>query len=546
MNAIGAAAYATHEVFNQAEPLLDFDAYGGDRALRDAVAAFGLESHATKFAETGRLVGSAEVQDFADQANRHGPTLESHDRFGVRVDRIHFHPAYHALMSRAVADEVHSYGWTAKGPKAHQARAVLAYLWNQAEVGIMCPMLMTYASVAALRADAALASAWEPGILSRTYDPRPIAPDKKRGLTVGMAMTEKQGGSDLRRIATTARRGDGHWLITGHKWFFSAPQSDLFLTLALTEKGVTCFLARGWRQDGSRNRLLVQRLKDKCGNRANASSEVEFRDLEAVMLGEEGHGIRAILAMGHVTRLDCAISSAAIQRLALAHALNHCATRSAFQRRLIDQPMMTNVLADLAIESEAAMWASLRIAAGLDAPAGDDEHEFNRLAVPLVKYWVCKRTPPFVAEALECHGGNGFVETGPMARLYREAPLNGIWEGSGNVIGLDVPRALRTAPRARDAFLGELERARGLDRRYDAALDGMAAILAASADERALRAGLERMALVLQAGLMLRFSAPEAADAFLASRLDGAGARAYGALPGGTAFAAILERARAA
>jgi putative acyl-CoA dehydrogenase len=546
MSAIGATAYATHEVFNQATPLSDFDAFGGDVALKSAVRAFGLDGFSAKFADIGRLVGSDEVQALARDANRFGPTLESHDRLGHRVDRIAFHPAYHELMRRAIAAETHSFGWIAKQPKAHQARAVLAYLWSQGEVGIMCPLLMTYASIASLRVDPAMAARWEPQILSRDYDPRPIAPAQKRGLTVGMAMTEKQGGSDLRQITTTARPGDGGYLITGHKWFFSAPQSDLFLTLARTEAGITCFLAPGWLPDGTRNCLVIQRLKDKCGNRSNASSEVEFRDLWAERLGNEGQGIRTILAMGHVTRLDCAISSAAMQRLALIHAVQHCATRSAFQKRLIDQPLMTNVLADLALEAEAAMWAALRLASGLDAAPGTHDHELNRIATPLVKYWVCKRTPPAIAEAMECHGGNGYVEDAILARLYREAPLNGIWEGSGNVICLDVLRAFERERTAAEAYFAELDAARGADRRYDAFVDTLQGAVADAARQSGLRLAVERLALALQASLLLRFSSPEVADAFIASRLGGEHGRAFGTLPNATAFARIIERARGA
>lgn len=546
MSTIGATAYATHEVFNQATQLSNFDAFGGDVALKSTVRAFGLDGFSTRFAEIGHLVGSDEVQTLARDANRFGPTLESHDPLGHRVDRIAFHPAYHELMRRAIDAETHSFGWTEQKPKAHQARAVLAYLWNQGEVGIMCPLLMTYASVAALRADPAMAARWEPQIVSRDYDPRPIAPTHKRGLTVGMAMTEKQGGSDLRQITTTARPGDGGYLITGHKWFFSAPQSDLFLTLARTEAGVTCFLAPGWLADGTRNRLLIQRLKDKCGNRSNASSEVEFRDLWAERLGEEGQGIRTILAMGHVTRLDCAISSAAMQRFALITAIQHCSTRSAFQKRLIDQPLMVNVLADLALESEAAMWATLRLASGLDAAPGSHEYELNRIATPLMKYWVCKRTPPAIAEAMECLGGNGYVEDAVLARLYREAPLNGIWEGSGNVICLDVLRAFERERAAADAFFGELQAARGADHRYDAFIDGLSRVIAEAPQQSGLRFAVERLALAFQASLLLRFSTPNVADAFIASRLAGDHGRAFGTLASATDFTPIVERARAA
>lgn len=543
---LGAETHATHEVMNQAPPLADFNAYASDKALKAAVTAFGTGWAEDRLHNVGATVGSTHVQELARLANRHGPELETHDRFGNRTDQVEFHPAWHELMALAVGQEVHCLPWVSPRAGAHTARAAISYLWNQGENGILCPLLMTFAAVPALRHDPKLTEFWQPLLTSRTYDGRQAPAVAKRGATAGMAMTEKQGGSDLRQTQTTAtRNGDGTWSITGHKWFFSCPQSDLFLTLARTPAGVSCFAVAGWLPDGSRNRLLIQRLKDKVGNRSNASCEVEFRGLIGTLLGEDGHGIRAILEMGHLTRMDVAISSAGIMRLATAHATHHCQGRLAFQRRLIDQPMMLAVLADLALESEAAMWTALRVADAYDKGQTDPaERALNRLLAPVVKYWVAKRCPGHVVEALECHGGNGFIDTHPLARLYREAPLNSIWEGSGNVICLDVVRALSREPAAADAFRRELGTAKGSDRRYDifvdALLDDMGEI-ARRQDE--VRHMVERMALALGASLLIRHSDPAVADAFCASRLAGRWSGAYGTLPRGCETRAIAERA---
>ncbi len=442
--------YATHEVLNQPPPLEDYDAFAADPALPVILAAFGGDWAAGRLSRAGATVASAEIRRLARQADRNPPELVTHDRFGHRVDRIEFHPAWAELMRRAMADGVHSLAWTAARPGAQVARAGLAYLWAQGEAGIMCPLTMTHAAIPVIRRDPALREAWEALLLSPDYDGRQMPAAGKHGATCAMAMTEKQGGSDLRQVATIAEpAGGGLWALTGHKWFFSAPQSDLFLALARTAKGVTCFALPGWLPGGARNRLLLQRLKDKCGNRSNASSEVEFRGALGTMLGEEGRGIAAILEMGHLTRIDCALASAGHMRLAVAEAAWHAAHRSAFQRRLIDQPLMQAVIADLALEAEAAAWLAFRAAASLDAPAGaggEAERRLGRLITPIAKYWICKRVPAVVAEALECHGGNGFVEDHLMARLYREAPLNGVWEGSGNVICLDMLRAAARDP----------------------------------------------------------------------------------------------------
>lgn len=545
------AAPATHEVLNQPGDLADYDAYATDRALVSAVRAFGGDWAADKLDRVGRMVGSAEVQTLARQANRFLPEHVTHDRFGNRIDRIEMHPAWHRLMEMCFTTQTHSLPWTDPRAGAHVARAALSYLWNQGENGICCPMGMTFASVAALRHTPEVAAEWEPRLMVAAYDPRPLPAEAKTGLTMGMAMTEKQGGSDLRQTQTVARpagagRGPGaEYLLTGHKWFFSVPQSDVFLTLAQTETGVSCFLARGWLPDGRRNGLRIQRLKDKCGNRSNASSEVEFEDLQAVMIGDEGHGIRAGIEMAHLTRLDFAVGSAGLMRQALVQAIHHTSNRSAFQRRLADQPVMAAVLADLAVESEAMMWMGLRAADTLDREGQDEgERLLGRLITPVAKYWACKRAPGFVAEALECHGGNGFIENHLMARLYREAPLNGIWEGTGNVICLDVIRAIRRAPDCVDAFLAELRRGSGapeLDREITALEPLLRALPEAEAMARHV---VGRMAQALQASLLLRHAPDAMAEHFLVMRLGGHAGH-YGAGIGPGDPREIIDRARA-
>src|SRR3954447_3886916 len=446
--------FATHEVMNQPGALEDYDAYSEDKPLVEAVRGFGAEWATDPLKRTGAWVGSEKVQTLARQANRHLPELRTRDRFGLRIDIVEFSPAYHELMSLIYGCETHSFAWTHQRPGAHVARAVLSYLWNQGENGICCPMGMSFASIAALRHDETLLGEWAPLINRPAYDPRPVYAKDKAGITVGMAMTEKQGGSDLRATMTTARpataqRGSGApYLLTGHKWFFSVPMSDLFLTLAQTETGLSCFLATGWLPDSSRNRLKLQRLKDKCGNKSNASSEVEFYALHAVMLGDEGRGIRTIIEMAHLTRLEFAVASSGLMRQALSQAIHHTTDRRAFQRRLIDLPIMRNVIADLAVESEAMMWMSMRLAAALDrAEADRTEALLSRIGTPMAKYWACKRAPQFVAAALECHGGNCFIADHLIERLYREAPLNGIWDRCA--IPLLRPSYAPTAPQPR-------------------------------------------------------------------------------------------------
>jgi putative acyl-CoA dehydrogenase len=548
------SGYATHEVLNQPGTFEDYNAYSEDKPLVAAMRVFEADWADERLRRTGALVGSDRIQQLARQANRNLPELRTHDRFGHRIDIVEFHPAYHELMSLIYEGETHSFAWTNERAGAHVARAGLSYLWNQGENGICCPMLMSFASIAALRHEPKLLAKWGPLIKRPAYDPRPVYAKEKTGVTVGMAMTEKQGGSDLRANTTTARaatsrRGSGGpYLLTGHKWFFSVPMSDLFLTLAQTDKGLSCFLATGWLPDGRRSHLKIQRLKDKCGNKSNASSEVEFYDLYAVMLGEEGHGIRTILEMAHLTRFDIAVGSAGLMHQALTQAIHHTTNRRAFQRGLLDQPIMRNVVADLAVESEAMMWLTMRVAHAFDrAEANRAEVLLSRLCTPIAKYWACKRATPFVAEALECHGGNGFIADHLMERLYREAPLNGIWEGSSNVMCLDVLRTMQREPESVGVLLGEIENVRGANARLDAFVEDLKCHLADPAGlEPIARRIVEMMACAMQASLLIRYSSSAVADAFCATRLDGDWGRAFGTLPAGVDARAIVDRARIA
>lgn len=538
--------YATHEVLNQPPPLADYDAFGSDPVLGPLIETFGAGWAVPLLQAAGRTVGSARVQELARQANRHGPELRSHDRFGNRVDRIEFHPAWHELMTLAIGQRTHSLCWVEPRAGAQVARGALSYLWNQGENGICCPIGMTYSAIPVLRRDPDRWAEWGELIVSARHDPRQIRPQEKTGATVGMAMTEKQGGSDLRQTQTLASpNGDGTWSLVGHKWFFSVPHSDLFLTLARTGESVSCFAVPGWLPDGSRNRLQIQRLKDKCGNRSNASSEVEFRGAIAHLIGEPGRGIRTGLEMNHYTRLDFAVGSAGLMRQALAQAGHHVAHRRAFQRSLIDQPIMTNVVADLVLEVEAATWLAFRFVAALDREGSDEaERLLGRIGAPIAKYWVCKRAPAVVVEALECHGGNGFIEDHSMARLYREAPLNGIWEGTGNVICLDVLRSIAREPAALPALLDEIRRASGADRRFDASLRELEADLPDMVrHEGEARPLVERLALLASASLLLRHAPTTVAEAFIESRLAGRWSGHFGNLARGTDVARLARRA---
>ncbi|MEU1538955.1 acyl-CoA dehydrogenase family protein [Actinacidiphila glaucinigra] len=538
-------AARTHEVTNQAPPLVGHDV-ADDVVLLEGVRREGAGWYADDLHRLGRLAGSEQVQRWAEEANRYEPVLRTHDRYGNRVDEVDFHPSYHALMEVALAEGLAGAPWADERPGAHVARAAGFMVWSTAEAGHGCPVSMTYAVVPALRAAPDLAAVYEPLLTSRVYDPGLRAPAGKSGLLAGMGMTEKQGGTDVRANTTTATgQPDGTWRLRGHKWFTSAPMNDLFLVLAQAPAGLSCFLVPRVLPDGSRNTFRIQRLKDKLGNRSNASSEPEFDDTVAWLVGPEGQGVRTIIEMVTMTRLDCILGSASGTRAALAQAAHHVRHRSVFGARLIDQPLMRNVIADLGLESEAATTLALRVAGAVDrARRGDaQEQAFLRLATAVGKYWVCKRQPAAVAEALECLGGNGYDEASGMPRLYREAPLNGIWEGSGNVNALDVLRALTREPDSLEAFRAEVEAAAGGDARLDEAWRRVRGelVLTEDAPLRARRL-VERLALVLQGSLLVRHAPAPVADAFCASRLAGDRGLAFGTLAAGTDLAAVIGR----
>ncbi|WP_030974959.1 acyl-CoA dehydrogenase family protein [Streptomyces sp. NRRL S-1824] len=540
-------AATTHTVSNQVPPLVDYDVFAADRALTEAVerhlAPELLAGARDELGELGRSAGSAQVQRWGALANEYPPKLRTHDRYGHRIDEVEFHPAWHRLLGHAVAAGLTD-AWGRPG--GHVRRAAGFLVWTQPEGGQGCPLSMTHAAVPALRTDPVLAAEWEPRLTSWVYEEGLRPPAQKAGVLFGMGMTEKQGGSDVRANTTRAEplSADGEYLLTGHKWFCSAPMSDGFLVLAQAPGGLTCFLLPRVLPDGTRNAFAIQRLKDKLGNRSNASSEVEFDGTWARRVGDEGRGVRTIIEMVAATRLDCVLGSAALMRQAVAQAIHHCTYRSAFGGVLIEKPLMRNVLADLALESEAATVLALRLAAAYDADT-ETERAFLRIAVPTAKYWVTKRCTPLAGEALECLGGNGYVEESGMPRLLREAPLNSIWEGSGNVQALDVLRALQREPQALNAFLQEVGRARGADHRLDGAIKDMLTELAdLNGIEARARRLVERMALVLQGSLLVRWAPPEVADAFCASRLGGDWGSAFGTLPHSLDLASIVERAR--
>jgi putative acyl-CoA dehydrogenase len=553
--------WQTHEVFNQTPPLRGVDVFSSNLPLVEALQREGGGWASERAAALGRFVGEVGgPQDlWGRQANENKPVLHTHDRYGQRIDEVEFHPAWHSLMKMGVEHELHSLPWTSSEPGAHVARAGLYMTAMQAEAGFACPITMTFAVVPALRATPALAAEWEPLVTATTYDPRLIPAAEKGSAIAGMAMTEKQGGSDVRANTTIARALNGggsgaEYEITGHKWFCSAPMSDIFLVLAQAEDGLSCFLMPRVLADGARNAFHIQRLKDKLGNHSNASSEVEFHGAWARMLGEPGRGVPTIIEMVGHTRLDCVIGGAAGMRAGVIAATWHAAHRSAFGKRLIEQPLMRNVLADLCIESEAATMLAMRLArvydeAGAESGAGTDElsdaHLFKRLATAVGKYWVCKRAPNHAFESLECLGGNGYVEESGMPRLYREAPLASIWEGSGNVMSLDVLRALVRTPRSLEVFLAEVAEAKGADARLDAHLAKLESQFSdpATLETRARRV-VESMALALQGSLLVRYGHPAVADAFCAARLGGDAGLEYGTLPAGTDFEAIIERNR--
>ena len=537
--------HVTHEVANQPPPLAPSNLFTTDAALGEALEREGGGWGRERVAAAGERWGSPEVLEWAVQANEHPPVLRTHDRYGTRIDEVDFHPAWHQLMTLSSESGVHALPWTTDQPGAHVVRTALSLLGGQIEAGHGCPMTMTFAAVPALRAQPELAAEWEPLLTAPAYDGRLLPAAEKGSAKCGMSMTEKQGGSDVRANTTTATPiGSGgageEYLLRGHKWFTSAPMCDLFLVLAQTEEGVGCFAVPRILPDGSRNPFALQRLKDKLGNRSNASSEVEFDGTWGRLVGEPGRGVRTIIEMVGHTRLDCTIGSAAGMRMAVVQAVHHARHRAAFGRTLVDQPLMRNVLADLALESEAATALAMRLARAYD----EGDQALKRLGTAVAKFHVCKRFPGVAAEALECLGGNGYVEESGMPRLYREAPLNSVWEGSGNVNALDVLRTLTKEPGAFDGFWAELDAAAGADARYDAFVRGVRGTFsdAATLELRARRV-VEDMAVAWQASLLLRHAPHPVADAFCAARLGGDRGLNYGTLPAGTDLEAIVDRA---
>ncbi|WHT16018.1 isovaleryl-CoA dehydrogenase [Crossiella sp. CA-258035] len=537
----------THEVTNQVPPLLDHDV-AADPALVEALHREGAGWAEPELHELGRLAGSGQAQEWGRQANDHPPVLRTHDRYGHRIDEVEFHPAWHQLMTVAVGHGLHAAPWRDTRSGAHVARAAKFFAWGQVEPGHSCPISMTYAAVPALRATPELATRYEPLLAATEYDFGLREPSGKRGLIAGMSMTEKQGGSDVRANTTSATPiGDGAYTLVGHKWFTSAPMSDVFLTLAQAPGGLSCFLLPRVLPDGTRNRIRLQRLKDKLGNKSNASAEIEYEDAVGYLVGEEGRGVRTIIEMVNMTRLDCCLGSAAGMRAGVVQAVHHATHRWAFGKALVDQPLMATVLADLVIESEAATTMAMRLAGATDRAQRGDEQEalFRRIGLAVSKYWLCKRGPAHAAEALECLGGNGYVEESGMPRLYREAPLMSIWEGSGNVAALDALRAMGRQPETVRAYFAEVDTARGLDPRLDAFAAKVRAELSDLTDiEARARRVVERMALLLQGVQLLRHGNPAVAEAFCASRLAGDWGVAFGTLPPGLDLKAIIDRGR--
>ena len=545
---------ATHHVENQAPWRVDLDEYALNGPLRDGVAAFGADWADAELHEIGAEVGSADFQRDAYLANVHTPVAQTHDRWGFRIDEVEYDPAYHRVIAAALARGAHTSAWADPRPGASVARAAAFMLFAQVEPGHACPVSMTHAAVASIADTPRVADDWLPRLYSRAYEPRLLPPEEKRSALIGMAMTEKQGGSDVRANQTSAAHiGGSSYELTGHKWFCSAPMSDGFLVLAQAreggeEQGLTCLFVPRVLAHGTRNVFRIQRLKDKLGNRSNASAEIEFAGTVGTLLGEPGRGVRTIIEMVQRTRLDCVLGSAAGMRQSVAEAVWHARGREAFGRLLIDQPAMTAVLADLALEAEAATLAGLRLAQAFEADASPHDVAFRRLATPVMKYWVCKRGPQHAYEAMECLGGNGFIEDFPLAMRYREQPVMAIWEGTGNVIALDVLRALTREPEVVQAFATELEATRGastlLDVHTDRALrnlEGMAGATPGEAQAGARRL-TEQLALALQGSLMVRHAPDAAADAFLTSRLGDDRTAQYGSLARGTDAADILSR----
>ncbi|HEY1638618.1 MAG TPA: acyl-CoA dehydrogenase family protein, partial [Rhizomicrobium sp.] len=510
----------THDVFNQLPPFEDVNLFTSDVALQEAVTRSGAGEHRERLTAFGARCGSADVAEWAMQANRNPPQVRSFDRYGRRIDEVEYHPAYHQLMALGIGAGVSSAAWSGAGA-GHVLHTALEFLMAQAEPGVCCPMTMTYASLPALKHNPELLAEWKPRILASEYDGSSQPARAKHGATIGMAMTEKQGGSDVRANTTRAtRNGDGSYTLIGHKWFCSAPMSDAFLTLAYAEGRLSCFLVPRWKPDGIRNAIYLMRLKDKLGDRANASAEIEYHEAWAQIIGEEGRGVRTIIDMVHHTRLDCTLAPAAYMRQALANALWHAAHRTAFQKKLIDQPLMRSVLADLAVESEAATALTFRIAQSFDEATHDERAAlFSRIATPIGKYWINKRVVNFVYECMEAHGGAGYIEEGVMPRIFRQSPLNSIWEGSGNVICLDVLRAISREPESVAVLMDEIEVARSGNAQLDRALDRIRNRLSAPIPESGARRLIEDLALALQGSLLVRHAPSAVSDAFCATRL---------------------------
>lgn len=542
------AQLPTHEVTNMPPHMGDQDLWAGDKALRHWVGVQGGGVHADHLSRIGQAAGRDETFEKAHQANRHGPELRAFDRYGMRLNAVEFHPAYHDLMKLAVESQMPNFAWHNEGNAGHVGQSALTYMFSQPEGGVLCPMAMTYSVPPSLRTTPEIDAEWMPRILSNTYDRRDIPAGEKTGALIGMFMTEKQGGSDVRANSTVAvpvgtQTGIGAaYHLTGHKFFCSAPMCDAFLVLAGTDgMGISCFLVPRWKPDGTRNNLFIQRLKDKLGNKSNASSEMEFEDTYGTMVGEEGRGIRTIIDMVTGNRIYCAMSSAGIMRQALVQALHHTTHRSAFQKRLIQQPLMQNVLADMAVEVEAATALGLRVSRAMDTPK---EAALARIGTAVAKYWNCKRCPSLVVEALECHGGPGYVEESIMPRLYREAPLNSIWEGSGNIMGLDVLRAMGREPEAIPAVMAELEAACGNHPHLDRAIDDLKEEVAdPDGLETRMRSVTELIALCWQGALLTQHGHAEMAEAFCASRLAPRYRGAFGTLPKGIDMDTIIDRA---
>ncbi len=541
---------ATHDVFNQPAPLVDVNLFTGNRAMQAALKFNAPTLDTAPLQALGATVGSGEMQTHARLANVHTPQLKTHNRFGERIDQVEFHPSYHALMTQAVAAGLHGAPWGEGAASPHLLRAAGFMLFTELEPSILCPISMSYAVTPALKDNAAIYQDWAPGLTSRIYDPVLRVWRDKPGLTMGMGMTEKQGGSDVRANTTRAEpAGSDAWgqrfSVTGHKWFFSAPMCDAFLILAQTASGLSCLFLPRVLPDGTMNPIFIQRLKDKLGNKANASSEVEFVGASAWLVGEEGRGVPQILAMGTMTRLDCALGTSGLMRQALSLALNHTTQRKAFGKALIDQPLMKNVLADLALESEASTALALRLARSFDRASDPHEQVMTRLLTPVAKFWICKRGSHFAQEAMECLGGNGYVEEGGegvMARIYREMPLNSIWEGAGNIMALDLLRALRKADAAA-ALAHELAPARGMHPALDHLAERLPIRVEEMATEMEARRLAQDVALAVQAALLAQTAPAAVFAAFCDSRLAGQWGHSFGSLAAGTDFDAILARA---